>query len=172
MNRGFVHIYTGEGKGKTTASVGLALRAKSRGLRVLFTQLMKPGRGGDELDLLERLSISVRRYTEVRSPYFHPGIDAEELRLTTLRVLAEIRGSAERFDLVVIDEFNNLVGAGVISEAEALQFIRAFPEGTELVLTGRGATPAMMEAADYVTDMKAVKHPHGEGQGAREGIEY
>ena len=172
MRKGFIHIYTGDGKGKTTASVGLAVRARSRGLRVLFVQLMKSDYAGGELDLLRKISVDVRRYTEIKSPYFYPGIDLAELRVRSLNALKEIQQVAPEFDLVVIDEFNYLVSAGVLSEEEAVDFMKTFSRTTELVLTGRGATEGMIEIADYVTYMKRVKHPLKEGQRAREGIEY
>ncbi len=74
--------------------------------------------------------------------------------------------------MVVIDEFNNLLNSGMLEEEEAIRFIKQFPGQTELVLTGRGATDRMIEVADYVTYMKAIKHPHQKGLKAREGIEY
>jgi len=172
MTKGLVHIYTGEGKGKTTVSVGLAVRAKSRGWRVLFAQFMKPDCTGGELELLKKLSIETRRFTEIKPPSFYPGIDRTELKKRSFEALREIQHIAQDFDLVIIDEFNNLVGSGVLSEREAVDFMKSFCESTELVLTGRGATEGMFDIADYVTYMKAVKHPHAKGQAARKGIEY
>ncbi len=167
-----IHIYTGEGKGKTTASVGLAVRARSRGLRVLFAQFMKPDVKGGELELLGGLSVEVRRYPGIKSPLFNPGLDREELKARSLEALSEIIDMAGSFELVVIDEFNNLVGAGVLTEGEAVDFMKRFPAGTELVLTGRGATEVMWREADYVTYMKSIKHPLTKGRSKREGIEY
>ncbi|NOZ24513.1 MAG: cob(I)yrinic acid a,c-diamide adenosyltransferase [Nitrospirae bacterium] len=172
MTKGLIHIYTGEGKGKTTASVGLAVRAKSRGWRVLFAQFMKPDYTGGELDLLEKLLIVTRRFTRIKPPRFHPETDRAELKKRSFEALREIQHAAQDFDLVIIDEFNNLVGSGIISEREAVDFMKSFCEGTELVLTGRGATEAMIDAADYVTYMNAVKHPFDRGQTARQGIEF
>lgn len=172
MTKGLIHIYTGEGKGKTTVSVGLAVRAKSRGWRVLFAQFMKPDYTGGELDLLQKLSIEIRRFTAIKPPSFYPGIDMTELKKHSFEALREIQHISQDFDLVIIDEFNNLIGAGIISEREAVDFMKSFCESTELVLTGRGATEGMIDIADYVTYMKAVKHPLGKGQAARKGIEY
>jgi cob(I)alamin adenosyltransferase len=167
-----IHIYTGEGKGKTTAAVGLSLRARSRGLRVLFVQFMKSDHEGGETDLLDELSTVVMRFVEIRSPHFHPDLNIREMGELTRRALRKVREAAGDFDLVVIDEFNNLVRTGIISEADALNFMDAFPREKDIVLTGRGATEAMMDRADYVTYMKAVKHPLHKGMEAREGIEY
>lgn len=171
MEKGLVHIYTGEGKGKTTAAVGLAVRAKARGLRVLFAQFMKTTARG-ELDMLQRLSIKVVRFEEVVSPLFHPEADMDELRRKAMGALRELCAIMPKFDLAVVDEFNHLVTTGLVSEGEALSFINEKPPALELVLTGRGATGALIEAAHYVTDMKAVKHPLGSGVKARPGIEY
>ncbi len=167
-----IHIYTGEGKGKTTAAVGLSLRARSRGLRVLFVQFMKSDREGGETGLLKDLSTVVMRFREIKSPHFHPGLDIREMGEIAKEALSKVKESAVDFDLVVLDEFNNLVRTGIISEEDALVFMDAFPREKDIVLTGRGATEAMMDRADYVTYMKAVKHPLRQGVEAREGIEY
>ena len=172
MTKGLIHIYTGEGKGKTTASVGLAVRAKSRGWRVLYVQFMKPDHAGGEFDMLGTLSIETRSFAEIKAPAFHPTVDRTELRRRSFEALREIQHVAQDFDIVIIDEFNNLVGSGILSEREAVDFMKSFSESTELVLTGRGATEGMIKAADYVTYMRAVKHPFSTGQAAREGIEF
>ncbi len=172
MRKGLIHIYTGEGKGKTTAAVGLAVRARSRGLRVLFVQFMKTGGKGGETDLLRELSIDVRLYTEIKSPLFYPDTDMGVMREKALRYLEEVLSDARGYDLVIIDEFNNLVRTGIIPEAAAVDYMERFPLDRELVLTGRGATEKMIRRADYVTYMKNIKHPHNRGMPAREGIEF
>ncbi len=171
MQRSFVHIYTGDGKGKSTAAAGLAVRARSRGLRVLFVQFMKSGVTGGELELLESISVDVKRFPGVKSPLFNPSLPLDELKKNALMALNEVRELADGYDLVIIDEFNNLVGAGIVSESYAIEFVKGFLD-SELVLTGRGATEGMIEVADYVTEMKCVKHPYKKGQKARMGIEY
>ncbi len=167
-----IHIYTGEGKGKTTASVGLCVRAKSRGLRVLFIQFMKTDPDGGEAKLLEEMSVVVKRYDQIKSPHFYPEVDIQKMRETAEGILDGIKGEFEGYDLVVIDEFNNLVRTGILDEDFALALMKEFPERGDLVLTGRGATERMIKEADYVTYMDAVKHPLGKGMKAREGIEY
>ncbi len=168
----FIHVYTGEGKGKTTAAVGLAVRAKSRQLKVLFAQFMKSEHNGGETALLKELSVDVRIFKEIKSPLFYPDIDVKQMREMAIKRLNEILSVANRYDMIIIDEFNNLVRSKILPEEYALEFIDRFPEETELVLTGRGATEEMIARADYVTYMKAIKHPHKEGLSAREGIEY
>lgn len=171
MQEGYIHIYTGDGKGKTTAAVGLALRARSRGLRVLFVQFMKREAGG-EADLLEALSITVRRFNNVLSPFFEPGADRESIMLEARKALGSVRQMLAGFDLAVLDEFNVLLSEGLLSKDEALRFLEARSPGTELVLTGRGAPGWLLELADYVTEMKAMKHPFSSSRKAREGIEF
>ncbi|MBI5188866.1 MAG: cob(I)yrinic acid a,c-diamide adenosyltransferase [Nitrospirae bacterium] len=172
--RGLIHIYTGEGKGKTTAAIGLAIRAKSRGLRVLFAQFMKGNKKEGELELLENLSITIKRFDRVVSPHFYPNVDKEKLKSEANKSIRNIKKimSNNDFDLIALDEFNCLLAEGLLTEDEALDLITNKPEGLELVLTGRGATERLIEAADYVTEMKMVKHPFSKGIRARKGIEY
>lgn len=171
MEKGLIQVYTGNGKGKTTASAGLAVRARSRGLRVLFVQFMKDDIGG-ESDLLKDLSVDVRHFEGVLSPHFHPEADPKAIRKAALAALESIKPVLKDFDLAVLDEFNCLLLERVIKEDEAVEFLRDKPEALELVLTGRGATKALMEAADLVVEMKDVKHPSKNGLKARKGIEY
>ncbi len=171
MKKGLLHIYTGEGKGKTTASVGLSVRARSRGLRVLFSQFMKQREGGEH-EKLKELGIEVMRFVDILSPVFHPDADIKEQRKNTRRALKEIASRMGDFDLIVMDEFLNLVKQGLINDKEALEFLNSRPEGLELVVTGRGASPKLIDAADYVTEMRLLKHPFRSGVRARKGIEY
>ncbi len=168
---GFVQIYTGSGKGKTTASVGLALRAKSRGLRVLYAQFMKSAEGG-ETALLREQGIDVRRFKEVLSPLFNPDEDIDTISRHATEALRELGAMIGQYDLVVADEFVTMVDRGLISEEAALEFMGARPEGVELVLTGRGASQALMDAADLVSEVQKVKHISDKGISARKGIEY
>lgn len=171
MQEGLIHVYTGEGKGKTTAATGLALRARGRGLKVLFAQFMKEDPGG-ETGLLEMVSVQVLRFRDVLSPFFHPEVDRAALRQEAVKALQALGPRLPEFDLVVLDEFVGLVASGLIDREEALGFLRAKPPGTELVLTGRGAPEWLLENADYVTEMKALKHPFSRGMCAKKGIEF
>jgi len=171
MERGIIHIYTGDGKGKTTASVGLAVRARSRGLRVLFVQFMKEFHGG-ETSLLEKLSIDVIRFDKVLSPFFHPNADRAEVRRETLSALEELKSRLGEFDLAVLDEFNCLLHEKLLTEDEALDFLRQKPEALELVLTGRGAPQSLVDFADHVIEVHEIKRATDARCKAREGIEY
>jgi cob(I)alamin adenosyltransferase len=171
MKQGFVHIYTGKGKGKTTAAVGLSVRARSRGLRVLFAQFMKNISGG-EVGLLRKLGVEVMRFERVLSPLFHPDADRRAIREEALKALHALGGVLGDYDLVVLDEFNYLLSGRLITAREARDFIAMRPENVELVLTGRGAPRWLIAMAGHVTEMRDVEHPARHGVGARRGIEY
>ena len=168
---GLLHIYTGDGKGKTTASVGLALRAASRGLKVLFAQFLKD-RAGGEPDALKGIGVDVMKFKKVLSPLFHD-VEQAEVRSEALLALRELSPARlEGYDMVVLDEFVTLVTKGFIAEAEAIEFLGHRPASTELVITGRGAGEGLIKCADLVTRMDHIKHPYENGTGARAGIEY
>jgi cob(I)alamin adenosyltransferase len=170
MLKGLI-IYTGGGKGKTTSAAGLSVKAKSRGLSVLFAQFMKK-RSGGEIDLLEKLGVKVLLFDNVLSPYFHPNADVGLIREEALKALASLRPRLKRFDLVVLDEFTHLLRSKIITSGEAMEFIKERPGGLTLVLTGRGAPAWLLRAADQVTEMKDIKHPARKGFRARKGIDY
>jgi len=174
MSKGYVHIYTGEGKGKTTAAVGLAIRAKSRGLKVLFAQFMKGGMSIGEINILKNISVTIKKFSGISSPYFHPGINKKELMKEADKAIAHLKKimSDGMFDMIILDEFNCLLAEKLLTEDMVIDLISHKPAHLELVLTGRGATKKLFEAADYVTEMKMIKHPHHKGVKARKGIEY
>lgn len=173
MTRGLIHIYTGDGKGKTTAAVGLAVRAKSKALRTLYAQFFKEIKAG-ETTMLEQLGIETIVFEKVKSPFFNPSIDKTELRNEVKNALSHVAAlfSENRFDLVILDEFICLIAEGLLSEDEAIHFIKTKPENMELVLTGRGASEKMIDSADYVTYMQKVKHPYKNKIPGRKGIEF
>jgi cob(I)alamin adenosyltransferase len=167
-----VQVYTGEGKGKTTAALGLALRAAGAGLRVYIAQFAK-GRRCSEHAALERFSdlITVRRFGRRDFIVGKPGeqdIDAARKGLDECR--SAIRSGG--YDVVVLDEINVAVHLGLIAVDELVEIIDSRPEGLELVITGRCAHTKVLDRADLITEMCCVKHYHAGGAGAREGIEY
>jgi cob(I)alamin adenosyltransferase len=166
-----IHVYTGNGKGKTTSAVGLCVRAKSRGLRVLFAQFMKKDSKG-EITLMERISIKVLQFKKVLSPHFHPNADMGSIRQEALKAIETLQSSIAEFDLVVLDEFTHLLSNKLIEKKEAMNFISDMPSSLELVFTGRGAPDLLIDLADYVTEMNDVKHPSKNGLTARKGIEH
>lgn len=174
MTRGLVHIYTGDGKGKTTAAVGISVRARGSGLSVLFAQFFKEKTVHGEIPLMQGMGIDTLVFDSVKSPLFNPDIDRTFLALEVKKALGDVseRISSKHYDLVVLDEFICLMTERVLSELDAVGFLRARPANIEIVLTGNGATDSFIACADYVTFMKNIKHPFARHTVARKGIEY
>jgi cob(I)alamin adenosyltransferase len=174
MKKSLVHIYTGGGKGKTTAAVGLAVRARSRNFRVLFAQFFKEKNTKGETDVLKQTGVDVHIFRSVKSPLFNPTIDKNHLKKEAKKALAYLNEifSENRYDLIILDEFLCMVSEGLISEDEAVKFIRSKPVSLELVLTGRGLTPKIAGEADYLTYMQEIRHPYQKKIKARKGIEF
>lgn len=172
LERGCTQVYTGNGKGKTTASLGLALRAVGRGLKVCVFQFIKGGGPYGEHLIAEKLAplftiihtgrpgwVNTRDITEDRKL-------AQEAYLQARQLL-----ESGEYDLFVCDEINGAVGFGLIDVEQVLELISLRPEKTELVLTGRNAHEKIIEAADLVTEMCEIKHYYKAGVPARTGIE-
>ncbi len=170
---GLVQVYTGDGKGKTTAGVGLAVRARGAGLAVAFVQFVKGGRRSAELDVLESLGIEVSRPAEASTGLLGAGLNDEDRRAAAEAwgIAAEAIGSG-RYDVVVLDEGCVALAYDLIDAGTLLRALTTRPTHVEVVITGRGATVELMEAADLVTEMRLVKHPYDAGVPARRGIEY
>ena len=157
MDSGYIHVYTGEGKGKTTCSLGLALRAVGAGKRVYIGQFIKKGDYSEIIAIREYLPmIKIEQYGKNIKTGYSKAVSA----LT-----------AGEYDLVIFDEINTAVYKGFLDEQSALALIDARPGNTELVLTGRYATPGIIEKADLVTEMLPVRHYFKKGVRARKGIE-
>jgi cob(I)alamin adenosyltransferase len=172
--KGLVQVYTGDGKGKTTACVGLAVRAAGAGLRVIFVQFVKGGRPSSELAMLEQLGVRVERPAEASTGLLAPdGITDEDRRAAgeAWGIAADAIASGD-FDVVVLDESCVALAHGMVDERAVLDALDARPAHVEVVLTGRGAPPAIVERAELVTEMRALKHPFDRGIPARFGIEY
>lgn len=173
-SEGLVHIYCGEGKGKTTAAVGLCARAAGSGKRVLFVQFFKDGTSSENASL--RLLPNVHTMHEPR--YFGrvSNMGKEEFeeckRAYSALFEAAIARAAAGFDLLVLDEVVSSCNHGVISEGALVRFLKGRPARLEVVLTGREPSAALVEVADYVTEMKKIKHPFDAGIVARRGIEF
>lgn len=171
-----IHLYTGDGKGKTTAAIGLAVRAAGSGMRVIFSQFMK-GNDSGELHVLDRIA-NVRI---LRSPkqfgFYKTLTEAEKAELAAIHdeLLDQLIGAVQRqeCDMVILDEITYPVNWALLS-LQKLEQLLAFATAAdvELVLTGRGAAAFLTDRADYVTEMRAVRHPYEKGIAARKGIEY
>jgi cob(I)alamin adenosyltransferase len=168
---GFVQVYTGDGKGKTTAALGLALRAAGAGWNVFFGQFVK-GTGSSEISILERLSdrVTVRQFG--RGCFIKRAPDRADLQFAE-EGLAECKEVilAGNHRLVVLDEASVAVALGLFPVETLLELICLRSDPMELVITGRWAHPRLVEAADLVTEMREVKHYYRRGVLARAGIE-
>jgi len=177
MDRGLVHIYTGEGKGKTTAAVGLAVRAAGQGLSVLFVQFFKQDSApSGEKEFFRRPGSGIELVrSNSRHPMFTgPKTDVAAVRASVVETfsLAVEKANAGGVDLLVLDEVLSAVNGGWISVEEMLEFLDGRPAGLEVVLTGRNAPSELVQSADYVTEMLKIKHPYDAGVQARRGIEF
>lgn len=168
---GYVQVYTGEGKGKTTAALGLALRASGHGLRTYIGQFLKGQPTGELLALRDHPLIRIEQYgapTFLRREEIPPE-DVARAREGLALARDAVRSGA--YDIVVLDEVNLAIWFGLLEVADVLDLLDERPPGVELVLTGRRAPEALVERADLVTEMREVKHYHARGVHEREGIE-
>jgi cob(I)alamin adenosyltransferase len=172
FEKGTIQLYTGDGKGKTTAALGAALRALGHGKRVAVVQFMK-GRLYGELAAAAHLpGLTIEQYgrDEFVDPKRPDPVDRELAEKGWMRA-EEILGDAS-IDLLVLDEINVAVAFGLVDPARVIALMRRKPPGLELILTGRYAPKEMIELADTVTEMREIKHHYGSGVQARKGIEY
>ncbi len=173
MERGYIEVYTGNGKGKTTAMIGLTVRAVGANLRVFIGQFMKD----DEYSEIKTLK---SKFPEVTVEQFGSGkgfVRANNIKdIDKISASYGYRRSLEaltscKYDVVILDEINVAAFMGIISMQEVLEIIDKKPDNVELVLTGRYASPEIIERADLVTEMKDIKHYYEKGVVARNGIE-
>ncbi len=171
--RGLVQVYTGNGKGKTTAALGLAFRAAGHGFKVLIVQFMKGGIGYGELKTAQKLapfitikSMGRKEFVSRKAP--RPR-DVELARKAW--DLAQRSVQSNEYQIIILDEINVAVDYGLVPVTDVLSCIKEKPRDVELVLTGRSAHPAVLRCADLVTEMKERKHPYRKGVASRIGIE-
>lgn len=168
---GYVQVYTGTGKGKTTAAMGLILRSMGAGMKVYFGQFMKLG-DMSEIRAMRTFgeAVTIEQYgngSELRHP--DPEADRAAARAGYLKARQALLSG--EYDIVVLDEINVAAFKGYVTEEEILHLMEEKPRHTELILTGRYAAQAVMERADLVTEMKEIRHYYRSGVGARRGIE-
>ena len=171
LSRGYVQVYTGDGKGKTSAALGLALRASGHGMRSYIGQFMKGQHYGELEALRDHPLITIEQYGDVHC------IRREEV---TPEHVSQAHRGLERareamlsgqYDLVVLDEVSVAIWFGLLTVEEVLAFLDQRPNHVEVILTGRRAPRELIERADLVTEMQAVKHYYQQGVAARKGIE-
>ena len=167
---GLLHLYYGDGKGKTTAAMGLALRALGSGKRVVVLQFLKGGQSG-EIPLLEQLGAKIYRGKAGQKFVFQMN-DAEKAETRALQNANLAAAMAEPADLLILDEAGSAWELDMADKALLQQAVLQRPAGQECVLTAYAAPQWMLDAADYVTEMKCLRHPYQKGVAARKGIEY
>jgi cob(I)alamin adenosyltransferase len=168
--RGCIQVYTGNGKGKTTCSIGLAVRALGAGMKVFFAQFLKAG-DYSEIRILDKLpNLTCKQYGKglfiTRKP-------TEDDKISAHEGLEDARAAMKSglYRLVILDEANVACTLGLLSENDLLSMVHDRPEMVELVFTGRGASAKLIEIADLVTEMREIKHYYKAGVMARKGIE-
>lgn len=169
---GLIHLYCGDGKGKTTAAMGLALRAAAHGLPVVITQFLKDGTSG-ECQILRGLpGVTVLAANPCGKFSFQMNeSERAETADCLTRLFREAVDRAESPGLLILDEVCAAVSCGFLKEDEIVRFLGAKPASLEVVLTGRDPSEKLCEKADYITEMKKRRHPYDKGIAAREGIE-
>jgi len=179
LEKGLVQIYTGDGKGKTTAAFGLAVRSAGRGGKVLIYQFLKPAK----LELGERLAIEKSGLAitidclDTQWDMFESFDDSDTLAKTRAEITRELERIAEsakdrEYDAIILDELVFCVAKGLARIEDVKKLIKGRDGAVEIVMTGREATDELIELADLVTEMKKIKHPFDKGINARKGIEY
>ncbi len=173
LGKGYIQVYTGSGKGKTTASLGLAVRAAGHGLNTVIIQFMKGWIDYGELKGVGMLAPYVVIHQAGRDTFVNrTDPDPEDLRLARDGwELAKATILGRKADIVVLDEINCALDFGLLSVREVLDVLKSKPDGMELVLTGRGAPEEIVAIADLVTEMREVKHYYAKGVDARVGVE-
>ena len=175
MELGLIHIYCGDGKGKTTASMGLGMRAAGRNMKVLLTQFLKDNTTG-ELASIEKLGENFEVFKGAPVKKFFKFMTPEEQIATKKEHGERFRAVTkkaidEKFDLLIMDEIIASINLDLIPLQEVVEFLKNKPKGLEVVLTGRNPNEQLVEIADYVSEIKAVKHPYERGINSRIGIE-
>ncbi|OJU15129.1 MAG: hypothetical protein BGN88_03035 [Clostridiales bacterium 43-6] len=173
MNKGMIHIYCGNGKGKTTAAVGLCARFAGSGKNALFAYFLK-GQNSSEIPSLQKLGVTIIKPVQPKKfiPYMNEWELAEckQAQRLCIREITDLLKTGE-YGMLVLDEILDAVSLNIIEETDVLSIIKNYPD-TEVVLTGRNPSPALADIADYISRIEPVRHPYEKGISARLGIEY
>ncbi len=173
-SNGKVQIFTGEGKGKTTAAVGQAIRAAARGLKILMIQFLKAADTSGEHFSLKTFEPQIVVKPMGRKGFIRRrGCEPLDVLMAEM-ALDEAKNAmlGEEYDIIILDELNYAVDFGLIEVEKVIDLLESRPENIELILTGRNARPEVISRADVVVEMKKIKHHFDKGVGARKGIEY
>jgi len=173
LEKGLVQVYTGDGKGKTSAAFGLALRAAGRGLKVYVIQFIKGGFDYGELYIVEKIpNLKLASFGRGKFVTEIPASEEDSKLAQEAFDIAKMVVKGGKYDVVVLDEVNVALNLKMISIDDVIDLIKSKPKHVELILTGRYAPMQIIDAADLVTEMKEVKHPYSQGVPPRKGIEY
>lgn len=170
-----IHIYYGDGKGKTTAAVGLAVRAAGSKMKVMFVQFLKSEFSGERNVLAQLENVTLTECPdELKFTYEMTEAEKQQASALFRGVFERSAASAlsERYDMIVLDEVFDLMNEGMLGEAEVLEFITNAPNSIEIVMTGHDPTQRFLDEADYITEMKKIRHPYDKGMTGRIGIEF
>ena len=170
---GYIHVYTGNGKGKTTAALGLALRAAGHGFKTYMAQFLK-ARPSGEVEAARRLDLllTIERFGREGFITVREGPEDEDIDRAKIGLKRALEAMLSgQFRIVVLDEVNTAIHFGILTDKEVLDFLDKRPAGVEVVLTGRYAPASIVDRADLVTEMTCVKHYSDRGVKARDGVE-
>jgi cob(I)alamin adenosyltransferase len=170
-----IHIYYGDGKGKTTAAIGLAIRAAGSRMKVLFVQFLKTEFSGERHTLSHTENITLTLCPlELNFTYNMDVAEKAKAAVTFRKIFDDAVTTAltEKYDMIVLDEVFSAIEADMINEGEVYEFVANAPKNMEVVLTGHNPPERILELADYITEMKKIRHPYDKGVQARFGIEF
>ncbi|MGB9726841.1 MAG: cob(I)yrinic acid a,c-diamide adenosyltransferase [Nitrososphaeria archaeon] len=173
LDKGYVHIITGEGPGKTTSAFGIAARALGRGLKVCVIQFLKRKISGEIL-FFRKCSKNIVIKQFGTASFVRKGIvGPEDIKLAEMGLdYAKRQVMSGKFDLVILDEINVALYFGLLKVEDVISLINSRPKNVELILTGRNAPQELFDYADYLIKIEAIKHPFVRGEAARKGIEF
>ena len=172
-NKGLIIVNTGNSKGKTTAAFGQALRSAGQGMRVCIIQFIKAGQQtGEAKAVKEKLADCIELH--ITGSGFTWQQDQQQVQEAADKgwQLAKEKISSNNYDLIILDEFTYLLNYKLVDSTETLDFIKNRPQQLHIVITGRGASPELIETADLVTEMQEIKHHYRQGVKAKKGIEF
>ena len=173
MKKGLLIVNTGDGKGKTTAALGMAMRAAGHGLKVCFIQFIKGSWKYGELDAVKKFAGTIDFHVMGKGfTWKSDDIEKDRAAARDAWGLAQAAMTGDKYQLVVLDEFTYLLMYNMVDLQPVMETLAARPKDLHVVVTGRAAPPALIEAADLVTDMQPVKHPLQAGIRAQKGIEF
>lgn len=169
---GLVHLYCGDGKGKTTSAVGLALRAAGSGMKVSFVQFFKNG-DSSEIKILSSISGITVKHTKDKFGFYFQMSEEEKSEANSAysRLLSDSISKSDEYDMIILDEVISAYNYNCINKKDLIDFI-ARDIKPEIIMTGRNPDKTLSNLCDYVTEMKMIKHPYNNGVCARKGIEY